>query len=324
MYSSAASEEPPPPDLFPPPPPGQYFSAEELQRLSALPPPTDYYSLGCSGTVPSGAIPVAQAVPADSATPATQPSLAETTYDHLRGVSSCDVLLHMDQSGDEILKYLNTYNTRPLQAVRVHGHHQETRTRTVSSTDSNGNRTERTETYSVTVTDFDYKVDLSHFIFPFGFIQTDNGQSVEEAIQDFLGDANGLKKLTMEKVVDFDFEHLWRMVNGYVRSLGWRRGLTVSFPRANYRAKVWKKGCVYVRGERGEREEAGPVGLLGLLASPPHPTPQPFSFARAGPPCGRTAAAAASATQRKSHHTVPTLPMTHRLRSLAGSSRAAS
>jgi hypothetical protein len=260
-------------------------------------------------------------VPAD---PATQPSLAETTYDHLRGVSSCDVLLHMDQSGDEILKYLNTYNTRPLQAVRVHGHHQETRTRTVSSTDSNGNRTERTETYSVTVTDFDYKVDLSHFIFPFGFIQTDNGQSVEEAIQDFLGDANGLKKLTMEKVVDFDFEHLWRMVNGYVRSLGWRRGLTVSFPRANYRAKVWKKGCVYVRGEGGGARRSRTRGFARLLASPPHP-PQPFSFARAQVlRVGERLRPLPLLRHVRFHHAVPTLPTTHRLRSLAGSSRAAS
>jgi len=48
----------------------------------------------------------------------------------------------------------------------------------------------------------------------------------------------------MEKVVDFDYQALQRMVYGHVRSMGWHRGLSVTFPRANYRCKVWKKNCL--------------------------------------------------------------------------------
>ena len=29
------------------------------------------------------------------------------------------------------------------------------------------------------------------------------------------------------------------MVYGYIRSLGWRRGLTISFPKANYSVRVY-------------------------------------------------------------------------------------
>jgi hypothetical protein len=218
-----------------------------------------------SSSEPSGLIqvPIAQPIQGDPnrpmfvtsagvpVAPSFQPSEAEASFDGWRGVSSCDPLLHMDQSGFEIVKYLNTYNSRPTQYVSVHGHHQETRTRTVSSTDSNGNRTTRTEHYTVTVTDFIYKIDITHFIFPFGYIQTDNGETIPAAVDCFLADTSGLKTLKMDKVVAFDFGHLRTMVYGYIRSLGWWRGLTISFPRHNYRVKIWKKTCVSSIWENG-------------------------------------------------------------------------
>ena len=51
----------------------------------------------------------------------------------------------------------------------------------------------------------------------------------------FVRDSNLLKSVRMSKEVDFDFGALHAMVYGYVRAvLGWRRGLTISFPKANH------------------------------------------------------------------------------------------
>ena len=43
----------------------------------------------------------------------------------------------------------------------------------------------------------------------------------------------------MTKEVHFDFSALKGMVHGYIRSLGWRRGLSISFPKANYTVRVY-------------------------------------------------------------------------------------
>jgi hypothetical protein len=185
------------------------------------------------------AMPVAQAVPVLTTVvgvpifdPATVRSTAKTEQDSNDGVKSSDPCL---SSVDEIFKFLNTcvhpcqqaalalgpgrvwfrtafnisrhllqvpadsYNTRPRVAARVHGYHRERRTRTVTRTDSEGRRREEREEYWVTVTDFDYKLDLTTFIFPFGFIQSvdDEGQDVAALIAAYLADDNMLKTLQM-------------------------------------------------------------------------------------------------------------------------------
>jgi hypothetical protein len=53
-------------------------------------------------------------------------------------------------------------------------------------------------------------------------------------VQAYLSDTNMLKTLKMEKEVQFDFRGFEQMVHGYIRSIGWRRGLSISFPKANY------------------------------------------------------------------------------------------
>ena len=102
-------------------------------------------------------------------TPANAISTAETHFDGYKGVKSNDPCL---SSIEELMLFLNTHNSRPYLAMRVHGYHTELRHRNVEYTDSDGNRRTRREAYHHTVTDFDYKVDLSSFIFPVGFIQS--------------------------------------------------------------------------------------------------------------------------------------------------------
>ena len=69
----------------------------------------------------------------------------------------------------------------------------------MTKTDSEGRRREEREEYWVTVTDFDYKLDLTEFIFPFGFIQSmdDKGHDVPALINAYLADDNMLKTLEM-------------------------------------------------------------------------------------------------------------------------------
>ena len=63
---------------------------------------------------------------------ASDKSTAATEQDGSSGVKSSDPLL---TSVPEILKFLDTYNTRPRVAARVHGYHRERRHRTVTRTD---------------------------------------------------------------------------------------------------------------------------------------------------------------------------------------------
>ena len=241
-----------------------FFTPQELQQLQSQPLPVDAFRPTNQKDESAVNMPTVQGIQVVQAgqaqtvtanpimvTAAGVPivtnavSGARTDYDGYKGVKSCDEILQ--QSVDEILLFLQTHNSRPRLSCRVHGYHQERRTRTVR--DSEG-RT-RTETYYVTVTDFDYKIDLTNFIFPYGYIQSVRDKDhdgkpdpIPQIIQEFIDDTNKLKTLQMKKVIAFDFNTLRRQVRGYIRALGWRRGLSVSFPQANYSVRVWSKNCL--------------------------------------------------------------------------------
>eukprot|EP01047_Picozoa_sp_COSAG01_P045367 COSAG01_NODE_4173_length_5269_cov_7.276015_5_plen_190_part_00 len=75
---------------------------------------------------------------------------------------------------------------------------------------------------------------------PFGYIcSTTQDQSIPDLVQGYLDDSNKLKCLKLEKEVSFNFGALKQMVCGYIRSLGWWRGLCVTFPKANHITRVW-------------------------------------------------------------------------------------
>ena len=129
---------------------GSFYSPQEVQVLQAQAVPVDTFQLGKGGAAPSAepvpmAVPVAQTMtPVATAVPvlttavgmpiyaASDKSTAATEQDGSSGVKSSDPLL---TSVPEILKFLDTYNTRPRVAARVHGYHRERRHRTVTRTD---------------------------------------------------------------------------------------------------------------------------------------------------------------------------------------------
>ena len=219
-----------------------FFSAEERDLLREKPAPVDVYLEGArnfgSSAKPEGNVPYYNL---------EEGSSAEAEFDGYKGVKSCDLLLHSDKSGGEIMKFLSTFNTTPRVMCRVRGYHHEQRTRHVTRKDSDGNEYREREHYTVTIDDFDYRIDISQWIFPHGYIAAEQKEkfvTVEEAIDNFLKDGNVLKTLTMDKVVDFDFQFLKQQIHGYIRSLGWYRGLDISFPRCNHRVKIWKRNCL--------------------------------------------------------------------------------
>jgi len=254
--------------------PVAFFTDEQIAVLNQQPAPVDYFSkshvragVPPVGEVANAGLPVAQSAAVAVAHPVLSTasgfrvldttvagvSGAKTAYDGWSGLKSCDGRLQSNV--DELLLFFNTHNSRPLVGCRIHGWHNETRHRRRRVEGRDGKHHWETETYIERVTDFDYKVDLTQFIYPYGYITSvdENRLSVPELMHKYVNDANLLKSVAMKKEVQFDFNTLHAMVYGYLRSLGWRRGLTISFPKANHSVRVynenwlsnmWENACI--------------------------------------------------------------------------------
>ena len=73
------------------------------------------------------------------------------------------------------------------------------RTRRVARKDRHGRTRHELEEYWETVDDFDYRVDLTGFIHPLGYIYSEGGRSIPEVVDGFLADRNLLKTLEMAR-----------------------------------------------------------------------------------------------------------------------------
>ena len=244
-----------------------FYSDEQMALLNQqLPPPEVFYYGLKSGVRPEAAQPLPTVTGAPVATDAQVAmacpvlttasgvpvvvassaglSGARTAFDGMQGIKSCDERLQT--SMDELLLFFNTHNSRPLVGCLVEGWHHETRHRQRRVEEGNGKHHYVTETYVELVTDFKYKIDLTSFVYPYGYIVSvdENKLSVPQLCQKFVDDENLLKSLQMTKEVHFDFKQLDAMVHGYIRSLGWWRGLTVSFPQANHSLRVYNENML--------------------------------------------------------------------------------
>jgi len=175
-----------------PPPMGTpvFYSDEELAALNQQPFPADIYTAGVrqgGAPVAGQPLPLVAGVPVAESAQAviSQPVLttaagmpvvntsvaglspARTCYDGWNGITSCDGRLQ--DSVDELMLFLNTHNTRPLVGCQVEGWHHERRTRRRRVV-RDGKEHWETESHLERVRDFMYKVDLTPFVYPFGFI----------------------------------------------------------------------------------------------------------------------------------------------------------
>jgi len=169
-------------------------------------------------------------------------SEAVTEFDGYAGVKSCDSRLQNNTA--EAIAFLQTYNTRPLQFVEVLGYHMERRIETYTERDGDRDIVRERVVYH-RVTDFSYKIDISQYIYPFGYMQcTEGRKTIPEIVQAYHQDSNCLKELCMEKDIRFDFAELHLLIKCYIRGkLKWHRGLDVSFPKANHTVRIWSENC---------------------------------------------------------------------------------
>jgi len=212
------------------PPQGTFFTATEIQTLQGQPIPVavdfgkvqDAYA---APPPPSQNIAPQIVLQPTAAMPvmihAFSKAYVKRDSTHKGGIKSCDPILDNE---DEIIKFFNYYNTRPIMFITVEGYHHETRHTTHQE---NGKTVSRTET--VRRTDFKYNVDITNFIFPYGKITVSAGSSkdIQEMIKDYLGNTNKLKSLQMVKKVFWDYRSLCYLVRCYIRQLGWNRELSV-------------------------------------------------------------------------------------------------
>ena len=92
----------------------------------------------------------------------------------------------------------------------------------------------------------------------------------------YVKDTNLLKTLRMDKEISFDFSSLSAMIHGYIRSLGWRRGLSVSFPKANHTVRVWSRNKLSAMWENCCCNVLCHITIIPVRPpSPPPPPPLP-------------------------------------------------
>ncbi|RKO86262.1 hypothetical protein BDK51DRAFT_25839 [Blyttiomyces helicus] len=162
-----------------PPPYTDVLSAPPGDALEHVPPP-EYFAI----TV----IPEAQILPTD------------VVY-HVKAngnIESFDPKL--DANAEELYRYFLSFSQKPSMAVHVRGTHSETRTRVVTYTTGNGNTATRVETYQVEITDFDFSLDVSHYIYP-GWSRIvvvpkkdGSGGTVRQLLEEYTGSGNKFKE----------------------------------------------------------------------------------------------------------------------------------
>ena len=246
------SPAPPGVNAPPPPPAGAMIGAPPpVGTVISIAPPTATV-LGVATNLAPAMVAAAPFV-TSSGVPCVPPTVrsgAETECDGWQGLKSCDPCL---DSVDEILKFFQTHNSRPQCCVEVEGWHNETKTRRVEYKDDDGNARHREEEYVVRVSDFDYRIDLTNFIYPVGYIQSDevaagrdldgdgSVESVPQMVERYLKDGNLLATVLMEKHIQgFDFSELCHFVRRHIRGLGWMLQLDVGVKVNNTVVRVYR------------------------------------------------------------------------------------
>ena len=228
----------------------RYFADSELQVLQSTAVPADLYAQGIKGrsgpgAAPSGAVPWASPSP-QQVRGGRQPLFTLERDAHVSTAQTASpAQTSTTRGGDQVVRPVPAGGHRPARPLLQHAQHARSSRSactagivsgaraSVRSTHGDGKSHFETEHFWVTVTDFDYRsserLRLPLRLHPVGR----RGWALDpEPFGKYIADTNLLKSVAMKKQID-DFGALHAMVQGYVRHLGWRRGLTVSFPTAN-------------------------------------------------------------------------------------------
>eukprot|EP00121_Abeoforma_whisleri_P014994 Awhi_evm2s13823 len=167
---------------------------------------------------------------------------------NFKGVESSDLRV---TNPEEILKFFQYNNSAPISTILVRGWHTEWRNHRVSYTDSNGRRQTRNERRSETVYDFNYSIDLSDIIIPYGYICVEGGKDFDTVLKEFQMSSKSFKELRMKKEVVWQYETARSLITSRLRELGYPHNIVVDFKKSNYRvvlrsknAEVYASRCV--------------------------------------------------------------------------------
>jgi hypothetical protein len=142
------------------------------------------------------------------------------------GVESYDPILQ--SSKEEISRFLNTYNSRPILALTCTGFHVQS-------------KQTLTGVINTVVTDWIHIVDLTPYIFPFGYISPSDAVMMDS----YISSCSSMKTLYLKKEVMFDFKDLKHLVREMIIANGWpKSGFNVDLNYQNSTVKVWKSDCM--------------------------------------------------------------------------------
>jgi len=179
-----------------------FYSQAEINKLERVQPPREY--LGETPLDNAKEIPIATVVSTESATLTTDqgvpiipaPVSRAIVQRDGNGIKSSDPIL--EKNIEEIMLFLNTYNSKPSVCIRICGYHHEIEYRERVIQKKNGRHETVREEHSQRIDDFEYRLDLTDFIFPFGYLYSD-GLSVVDCIKKYCSSENKLKTLHVQK-----------------------------------------------------------------------------------------------------------------------------
>jgi hypothetical protein len=139
---------------------------------------------------------------------------------------------NLDYDEQELWRFFMTHLEKPKMSVRIYGWHPEQRTVTETR---DGQTHTRTET--VHVTDFDFHVDMSHYVSPAWTRimcvpekDGDKPKTFEETLKEYVKSEASIKEIKMKKQSIWEYQKISQAIEYSIRQLGYPHKVEISFP----------------------------------------------------------------------------------------------
>jgi hypothetical protein len=139
---------------------------------------------------------------------------------------------NLDYDEQELWRFFMSQLEKPKMFVRVYGWHTEQR---IVVETREGKTFTRTE--NVKVTDFNFKLDMSHYVAP---IWTrivcvpekgnDSPKSFEETLKEYAKSESAIKEIKMKKQSIWEYQKISQSIEFSIRQLGYPHRVEISFP----------------------------------------------------------------------------------------------
>ncbi|CAG8585513.1 10672_t:CDS:2 [Ambispora gerdemannii] len=165
-------------------------------------------------------------------------SLSDATFERTQeGVFSDDDKLNKES--ESLFRFFQAHNDKPQMAVSILGYHEESRSEHYFYTDDQGVRQSGTRHYTEQVTDFHLNLEVTEYISDYGKITTvpeknKPTKEIKELLEEYIKHKNSLKEIEMRKMVKWEYEGISKAITAAIRSQGYSKYLTISYPLRNH------------------------------------------------------------------------------------------